>query len=82
MFQTLKRRNQTHQLQLRGVQPVRQIVEALGYPLAPLGDFAKPFAAFAITESLQIDHQECGLLAHVVVQLARNARALDFLRRQ
>ena len=79
----LCRRDEPENLQLCGMKLVREIVEirsdlgcALGHDVR-----ARPHTwRVAESELIDIDGQQRDLLAEIVVKLARDARALDFLR--
>src|SRR5262245_34364419 len=61
---------------------MRQVMHALQQALHPLLGVAHDLlrvAGGSVTDSLQIDRERHGLLADVVVQFERNARALFFL---
>ena len=74
-----ERRRQPDQAQLRRVQTVRQIVHALGEGVrAAKRGAGKPLAE--VGRLLQVRGHQRDLLAEIVVQFARDARALVLLR--
>ena len=85
-LKAVERRHQADQPQLGRMQPVRQIVHALGDCSARDSAPRRPAAASApdavLPSSSRSIFEQRHLLADVVVQLARNPRALGFLRVQ
>ena len=67
------------------MQPVRQVVHALGDPLRArqcLGGHPLGFIVFGAAHQLEIHRQQRHLLVDVVVQFACDPRSLGFLRLQ